>query len=117
MKRGGTGGVALLSLMLVAGGAMTVRAEDEVIEQIKKFLTVSVFDGAFRVRLSGMIDLEDYQYEHPAPGLLYSASDNLQNGRLTLFLDAQSGSHMYGFAEVRVDRGFDPEDRSVQVRM
>src|SRR6266545_3740858 len=43
--------------------------------------------------------------------------DTLFNPRLTLFLDAQGGSHIYFFSQSRLDRGFDPSDNGAQVRL
>jgi hypothetical protein len=67
--------------------------------------------------LSGTVDLEFYNFEQPAPGLIDSEIDNLFNYRLTLFLDAQVGSQVYFFAQARLDRGFDPSDHGAQVRL
>jgi hypothetical protein len=92
-------------------------AAEDVMDGIQNFLTFSAFDGAFRVHFSGLADLEDYQMERPPPALLYTASDNLVNARLSLFVDAELGRHIYGFAQASVDRGFDPTDRYAQVRM
>jgi hypothetical protein len=36
---------------------------------------------------------------------------------LTLFLDAQAGSHVYFFSQSRLDRGFDPSDNGAQIRL
>lgn len=103
----------LLLLLLPAAAP----AADDAIERLEDFLTVSAFQGAFRVRLSGLLDLEDYQLQQPAPGLLYTNHEKLFNARLTLFLDGQLGSHVYLFVQARVDRGFDPGDRDAEVRL
>ena len=104
------------ALCLLALGAVAP-AEDDLMEGLHDFLRASAFDGAFRVQLSGLMDFEDYQIQQPAPGLLYTKSDNLPNARLTLFLDAQAGSHIYVFAESRVDNGFDPGEGKAQIRL
>ena len=97
----------------------TVRAfdTDDLLERLDSALTVSAFQDAFRARLSGTVDLEAYHFQQPAPGLIASNIDNLFNPRLTLFLDAQYGSHIYFFAQSRVDRGFDPATHGAQVRL
>ena len=41
----------------------------------------------------------------------------LFNPRLSLFLDAQLGPHVYLFVQSRIDRGFDPADAGAQVRL
>ena len=67
--------------------------------------------------MSGTVDLEFYNFQQPAPGLIDSDIDNLFNPRLTLFLDAQLGSQFYFFAQARLDRGFDPSDHGADVRL
>jgi len=90
---------------------------DDVFDRLDNALTVSLFQDNLRVRLSGTLDLEFYNFEQPAPGLIDSRTDNLFNPRLTLFLDAQLGSQIYLFAQSRVDRGFDPTDHGADIRL
>src|SRR5215470_6792225 len=90
---------------------------DDSFDRLDNALTVAAFQDNVRVRLSGTIDIEMYHFQQPAPGLIDSKIDNLFNPRLTLFLDAQFGSHIYFFAQSRVDRGFDPSERGAQVRL
>ena len=90
---------------------------DDVFDQLDNALTVSLLQDNLRVRLSGTLDLEFYNFEQPAPGLIDSKTDNLFNPRLTLFLDAQLGSQIYLFAQSRVDRGFDPTDHGADIRL
>ena len=90
---------------------------DDVFDRLDNALTVSLFQDNLRVRLSGTLDLEFYNFEQPAPGLIDSKTDNLFNPRLTLFLDAQLGSQIYFFAQTRVDRGFDPTDQGANIRL
>jgi hypothetical protein len=99
--------------------ACTVRAVevDDLLDRLDTALTVTAFQDNVRARLSGTIDLEGYHFQQPAPGLIDSKIDNLFNPRLTLFLDAQLGSHVYFFVQSRLDRGFDPSDHGAQVRL
>ncbi len=90
---------------------------DDFFDRLDSALTVTALHDNLRARLSGTVDLEVYHFEQPAPGLIDSKIDNLFNPRLTLFLDAQSGSQIYFFAQSRLDRGFDPSDRGAQVRL
>jgi len=90
---------------------------DDVFDRLDNALTIAAFGGDLRARLSGTIDIEFYNFQQPAPGLIDSEIDNLFNPRLTLFLDAQLGSQIYFFAQMRVDRGFDPSDHGAQVRL
>src|SRR6266850_490274 len=90
---------------------------DDVFDRVDNALTLSLFQDNLRVRLSGTLDLEFYNFEQPAPGLIDSRTDNLFNPRLTLFLDAQLGPQIYFFAQTRVDRGFDPTDHGADIRL
>jgi hypothetical protein len=90
---------------------------DDLFDRLDAALTIAAFQDNFRARLSGTIDLEVYNFEQPAPGLINSTSDSLFNPRLTLFLDAQAGSQIYFFAQARLDRGFDPSDHGAQIRL
>jgi hypothetical protein len=99
-----------LCFCLLASGAPAFEI-DELFDRLDAALTVAAFHDNFRARLSGTIDLEFYNFEQPAPGLIDSSSDNLFNPRLTLFLDAQIGSQIYFFTQARLDRGFDPSDK------
>src|SRR2546422_3446237 len=90
---------------------------DDFLDQLDSTLTLSAFHDSFRARLSGTLDLEIYNFEQPAPGLIDSSIDTLFNPRLTLFLDAQIGSQIYFFAQSRLDRGFDPSNHGAQVRL
>ena len=90
---------------------------DDVFDRLDNALTVSLFQDNLRVRLSGTLDLEFYNFGQPAPGLIDSETDNLFNPRLTLFLDAQLGPQIYFFAQTRVDRGFDPTDHGADIRL
>jgi hypothetical protein len=90
---------------------------DDFLDQLDNTFTVSAFHDNLRARLSGTLDLEIYHFEQPPPGLINSSIDTLFNPRLTLFLDAQIGSHIYFFGQARLDRGFDPSNRGAQVRL
>ncbi|HYO98299.1 MAG TPA: hypothetical protein VER33_27530, partial [Polyangiaceae bacterium] len=74
-------------------------------------------DGALRARVSGTLDLEALAFPQPAPGLIFAQGDTLLAPRLTTFLDGQLGDRVYAFAQMRVDRGFDPGDGPLEVRL
>ena len=80
-------------------------------------LTFSALDDEARFHVSGLLDLEGYKFDQPAPGLLYTESDALLNTRLTLFVDSQIGPQVYAFAQARMDRGFDPSDEEMEMRL
>lgn len=102
---------------LLFGALAGARAADDFIDQLDEKLVVGRPEGAVRARLSGTLELEEYRYQRPAPGLLYAEGNGLFSPRLCLFLDAQLGRDFYAFAQARVDRGFDPGDEPIRIRM
>jgi hypothetical protein len=90
---------------------------DELFDRVEQALTFSAVDAQLRGRISGTLELEGYDYQRPAPGLIHSGSDQLFVPRLSIFLDVQLGSHLYAFAQARADRGFDPADGDAQARL
>ena len=105
-----------ISLCLFACAACAFDIDDT-LDRLDSTLTMSAFQDDLRARLSGTLDLEFYNFQQPAPGLIDSEIDNLFNPRLTLFLDAQLGSQGYFFAQTRVDRGFDPSNHGAEIRL
>ncbi|MGH7983912.1 MAG: hypothetical protein ACREFF_12310 [Candidatus Udaeobacter sp.] len=105
-----------LSLCVFACTACAFDIDDS-LDRLDTALTISAFQDNLRARLSGTLDLEFYNFQQPAPGLIDSRDDNLFNPRLTLFLDAQLGSQIYFFAQTRIDRGFDPSDHGANIRL
>lgn len=106
--------LALCCGCLLCGG--TSRGQD-LFDRLDEALSLSTRDGTVRARLSGLLDLENYDFEHPASGLIDTTRHNLVNPRLTLFLDAQAGTRIYLFAQARLDRGFDPGEHGPQVHL
>ena len=103
----------ILALALTFGGA----ARADLPQKIHEALSLSDPERRFQLQLSGLIDLETYFIDQPAPALIFSERDFLLNPRFTLFLDAQFGSKIYVFAQTRVDRGFDPSDGGTELRL
>jgi hypothetical protein len=104
------------ALLLFVISAAPVRADDW-LDRVDEALTFSLADDAARVRFSGLLDAEYYHFTRPAPGLLGAKGTSLFNPRLTLFCDTQLGPHVYAFVQARVDRGFDPWDNPLEVRL
>ena len=104
---------ATTALVLATGAA---RAADDFLDEIDNRLNLHLFDNYVSARLSGLIDIEGYYFQQPAPGLILTARDYLVNPRLTMNLDVQIGSHFYLFAQGRMDRGFDPADEGIRAR-
>jgi hypothetical protein len=104
-------GFGLAVLIAAAFGA------DDFLDRVDDALTGSWWHDDVRARLSGALDLEGYHFSPPAPGLIRTDQRDLFNPRLSLFLDAQIGPHVYAFVVARADRGFDPGDDGTQVRL
>jgi hypothetical protein len=90
---------------------------DDCFDRLETALTFSAPEGRSRARLSGTVDLEGYRVQLPAPGVLETADGSLLEPRLSVFLDAQFGPRIYAFAQARADHGFDPGERSAEVRL
>lgn len=78
--------------------------------------TVESAGGTVRLDLSGVLDLEGYKVSDPPPGLVFGSGGASFNPRLSLFADFRLGKRVYGFVQVRADRGFDPRARSSDLR-
>lgn len=104
-----------LKFSLIAASVASV-AGQSLLDRLDEKLTFSTFNDQARARISGTMDFEYYHFDQPAPGLIDAEGHNLFNPRLTLFLDAQLGPHVYIFTQARVDRGFDPSGEDAQAR-
>jgi hypothetical protein len=92
-------------------------ATDDFLDRLGERLTITGFNESVRARLRGTLDVEGYYVDGPAPNLIFIDDGFLWNPRLTLFLDAQLGGHVYFFAQARLDRGFDPIRSGAEVRL
>jgi hypothetical protein len=79
-------------------------------------LTVSGFNDQLRLQVRGVLDIEGWWFERPAPGLIFTDDNHLLNPRATLYVDAQIGPRVYAFGQLRLDRGFDPSDEGLGLR-
>jgi len=104
-----------IALVAMTGAATTVTGG--LLEDVEDRLSFTAFQGRLRLKLSGTLDLEAYDVDEPAPALVYTTKHFLLNPRLTVYLDAQLDSHVYCFAQARIDRGFDPSDEGAQIRL
>jgi hypothetical protein len=107
-------GIAICCALLALAGR---GRGQEVLDQLDDALDFSIAHDQVRARLSGLFDVEEYYFQHPAPGLIDTANQFLFNPRLKLFLDAQLGPSFYLFAQARVDRGFDPSDQGATAEL
>jgi len=105
----------VLLLWTVALASAPAQAQ-EFLDRVDQALTVSAWNDNVRARVSGILDLEGYYFQQPPPDLVDATGNALFNPRLSLFLDAQLGPHVYVFAQSRFDRGFDPSDGAAEAR-
>ena len=106
----------LICACLFAAAAPAVVAEN-FLDEVDQALTISIFHDQVRARVSGLLDLEYYNYSQPPPGLIRAEGHDLFTPRLSVFVDAKFGPMVYFFAQTRVDTGFDPSDLGVQWRL
>ena len=97
--------------------AAPVLSAEDVFDLVDDALTRSLFHDQLRTRVSGLLDLEYYHFPQPPPGLIRTDGHDLFAPRLSLFLDAQAGAHVYFFTQARFDSGFDPTDLGGQARV
>jgi hypothetical protein len=107
----------LMAAFALAAAALPMARAQDFLDRLGETLTFTGFNDNFRARVSGTLDLEYYQFQQPAPGLILTEDDSLFNARLSLFIDAQLGPKFYLFIQSRIDSGFDPTDRGVQLRL
>lgn len=79
-------------------------------------------DGTFQVDLSGRLDVEGFLHgaSHASPAdvtALVRGDGAWMAPRLRLFTDLFAGDHLYGFVEVRADRGHGPAEGSGELRL
>lgn len=112
--------VALRILLFACGGTGAGAAGlDDVADRLGERLTFGSADGAFGMRISGRLDLAVHQVSQPSADLLYTGpeAETLFSPVLRIFADARLGTRFSTTGQVRLDRGFDPADESVQVRV
>ena len=90
-----------LRLLSACVAAAAARGAEDVFDRVEEELSVSAFHDQLRARVSGLLDLEQYHFQLPAPGVIRATGNDLFNPRLVLFLDAQLGAKVYVFAQSR----------------
>ena len=105
----------ILVFLLLLSTVVIARAD--FLDQADQKLSLALFHNHLKLQLSGLFDFESYYIDQPPPGLIFTNDNFLLNPRLTLFLDAQIGSHLSAFVQARADRGFDPSDQGAQARL
>jgi len=102
---------------LYVAAPLALPAAEEFLDRVQDLLSFSAHDTRVRGRISGMLDLEGYRVQLPAPGVIDTRDGSLLEPRLTIFLDAQLGADVYLFAQARADHGFDPGEGPGRVRL
>ncbi|MBL9199606.1 MAG: hypothetical protein JNL39_03825 [Opitutaceae bacterium] len=108
---------SLCATVLALAAAAPLAASDAWLDAAERALTFTAMREEFRARLTGTLTAEGYAMSRPTPGLVYTESRTQFTPRLTLFADAQLGSSLSGFAQMRVDRGFDPSNGPLRGRI
>jgi hypothetical protein len=105
------------ALFIFLASGLRLFAADDPLDVLDEALTKSLFNDRLRLRVSGLLDLEYYNFPQPPPGLIRADNHDLFAPRLSLFLDAKAGRGIYFFLQTRVDTGFDPSDIGTQWRL
>ncbi len=106
-----------VAALLLAGTVTAAPAAESFLDRVDEALTITAFGDRVRARLSGTIELEYYNFPQIPTYLIDADGHNLFNPRFSFFLDAQIGPSFYLFVQSRVDRGFDPADESIRMRL
>jgi len=101
--------ILTMLFLLPFGGMQSVG--QEFLARADEALFVESGTGWFRADLSGRLDLETYYIDEQPPGLVFENDPWFFNPRLSLFLDATMGDHLYAMVQSRIDKGFDPGSR------
>ena len=106
-------------ILMLCFGLVTAHAvgADGWLDELGGQLSFTSADGAVRAKLGGSWELEGYAISKPVADLIFTEHDFLFNPRLILFGDVQIGQRAYFFAQLRADRGFDPSEDSLQMRL
>lgn len=102
---------------LLGAAVLCAMAFDEGLDRFGDALRFEVPGAQLGGRLSGTLDLEAYAFQQPPQTLLYTEGKRLFNPRLSLFADVAAGEALYAFVQVRADRGFDPSDERLELRL
>ena len=105
------GGSLLLALGLAAF------AQEDPLDQLDDRLSFGIMNDFARFRISGTLDIEGYYVSQEDPALFETDANTFVVPRLSLFLDAQVGTHLYAFVQARADDGFDAGEPGQKVRL
>lgn len=112
--------VLLLLALGLAGCGATARANyDDGVDHLREHLTFASAGGTVRARVSGRVDLTLYHEAQATADLRYTEADSsmLFSPVARVFADVQLGPHLYAFAQLRADRGFDPAASPLEARL
>lgn len=107
-------------LVGIGGGGATLRAGwDEFADTAENALTRVSADEKRSFQISGRIDLATYYAPDAVADLRYADADEdlLFEPVLRLFTDARLAPGVQAHAQLRADRGFDPADQSLELRL
>ncbi|SPE55550.1 conserved exported hypothetical protein [Verrucomicrobia bacterium] len=100
-------GANFLLLVLLLAHPIPARAQAW-LDSVSDSLFLQSRGGTYRVNFSGLFDLEGYYIDQRPPGLIFGGGDSFVTPRLSLFVDAQAGKHLYAYVQTRFDDGFHP---------
>ena len=104
------------SLVLIPAVSFSMDMDDR-LDALGDQLSVASDNGQVRARVSGLLEMDAYVFNGEPPSLIRTHNEYLIQPRAVFFLDVQAGPTGYGFAQARVDRGFDPSEEKTEFRL
>jgi hypothetical protein len=108
---------ALAAAAVLLALTQAARAQEDYMDQVDQQLNFGAMNDLVRLRVSGTVDVEGYYVSQQDPALFETVGNTFVVPRLSVFLDAQAGSHLYAFVQARADDGFDAGDVGQKVRL
>ena len=70
------------------------------LDRLEDALSFQSKNSVYSLQFSGLIDIEGYYIDQRPPGLIYGDDQDFINPRLSLFLDAHAGKHLYSSVHI-----------------
>src|SRR5262245_6293563 len=83
-----------IAMLAVASIITSNLAKADFLDDANRMLSLGDSNSQFHLRISGLLDLEAYYLDQPAPGLIDTERNYLFNPRLTIFVDARWSQYL-----------------------
>jgi len=96
----------MLVLAFLLLGVARISHAQPFLDKLSDSLYLRSPGGDFSAQFSGLFDYEAYYIDQRPPGLLFGDGSSFGTPRLSLFVDAYAGKHVYSYVQARFDDGF-----------